>query len=149
LKYDRFALDEEGLRGGNGLRLDHIGIVVENLDNALHFFTETLKATVLSRKENSGGRALDIAFVETDGTVYELMHPHGPDTNFYTFLNEHGPGLHHIAFSVGEIGQATEQLVEFGVGLEGGVNVNEERFMQWLDPKTTLGIGMQLIQRRS
>lgn len=130
------------------MRIDHLGIVVENLDEALHFFTVTLKATVLSCERNAGGRPLDIAFVETGGTMYELMHPNGPGTKFFTYLQEHGPGMHHIAFVVDELDQTTKQLTEVGVRLDGEAQGNDHRVLQWLDPKTTLGVGMQLIHRR-
>jgi len=130
-----------------GVRVDHLGLVVADMDEALRFFTQTLKATVLSDEREVGGGPLHIAFVETGGTMYELIHPSGSGSKFYHYLQEHGPGIHHIAFAVDSMDQATAQLLEVGVGLEGSSMPKDGRTLQALNPQATLGIVMQLIQR--
>ena len=83
-------------------RIDHIGVAIDDLDAAIALYEGTLGMPVAHREtvESQGVEAvlLDVG----DGHV-ELLRPLGPDTPIGKFLDNKGPGLHHVAYAVDDI----------------------------------------------
>mgnify|MGYP001019072412 CR=1 FL=1 len=90
-------------------RIDHVGVAVEDLDAALKLYEDALGMPMVHREvvEEQGVEAvlLDVG----DGHV-ELLRPLGPDTPVGKYLAKKGPGLHHVAYAVGDIKSTLEQL---------------------------------------
>lgn len=97
-------------------RIDHIGVAVENLDEALETYANGLAMPVVHREtvEEQGVEAilLDVG----EGHV-ELLAPLGPDTPVGKYLAKKGPGLHHVAYQVEQIEPVLAALKASGMRL--------------------------------
>lgn len=96
------------------MRLDHIGIAVENLENALKIYSETLGFKLIKIMElpNEG---MKIAILNSGNTELELIEPLREDTAVGKFLNKRGSGIHHICFSVPRFDAKIEDLEAKGL----------------------------------
>ena len=97
-------------------QVDHIGMVVASIDEAIAFYQQ---AYGLSEWERISlpERMADIAVLHLPGTIVELIAPTDERAAFAKFLRERGPGLHHIAYRVENVDAALATLVERGVPL--------------------------------
>ncbi len=97
-------------------RIDHIGVAVEQLDDALQLYRDRFELDVAHREvvEEQGVEAvlLDVG----EGHV-ELLAPLSPDTPVGRFLAKSGPGLHHVAYQVSDIDGTLEELRAAGLRL--------------------------------
>lgn len=97
-------------------RIDHIGVAVEDLDDALKTYADGLAMPVVHREtvEEQGVEAilLDVG----EGHV-ELLAPLGPDTPVGKYLAKKGPGLHHVAYQVEDIEAVLAALKASGMRL--------------------------------
>lgn len=95
-------------------KVDHIGIAVNSIDEALKFFRDTL-GLELENTEEVADQKVRIAFLPVGETHVELLEPTGPDSNVAKFIEGKGEGIHHIAFNVDDIDAALAALREKGV----------------------------------
>lgn len=98
------------------MRLDHVGIAVESIDAVLPFYREQLGLTVVHREEVPGQK-VRVAFLGSpkgEGSLIELLEPTEPEGPVASFLNNRGPGLHHVAFETDGIEHAMERLKAAG-----------------------------------
>ena len=128
-------------------RIDHVGVATEDLEGALALYEGTFGMPVAHREtvESQGVEAvlLDVG----DGHV-ELLRPLGPDTPVGKYLAKKGPGLHHVAYAVGDIDEALGKLKEAGVDLidaEPRVGIRDSR-VAFLHPKATGGVLTELVE---
>jgi methylmalonyl-CoA/ethylmalonyl-CoA epimerase len=98
------------------LNLDHVGIAVKNLDEALHGYRDRYRVEPLYR-ERVQAQGVEEAMIPVGGSFIQLLEPLGPDTPVGRFLDRHGEGLHHIAFVVASIDLALEHLAASGARL--------------------------------
>jgi len=89
-------------------KIDHIGIVVKNLDKAIQVYSKALGLKV-KRIERSDEFNVRIAFLPVGGVFVELLEPIGPGM-IRDFLRKHGEGLHHICYGVSDIHRALEKI---------------------------------------
>jgi methylmalonyl-CoA/ethylmalonyl-CoA epimerase len=94
-------------------RVNHLGVIVEDLDEAVRSFTEHLGLT-LDHIEPYGDE-LEIAFLPCGATLVELIEPRTQAGSNADYLKEHGPGIQHVAFEVGDLEAALSELAERGV----------------------------------
>jgi len=94
-------------------RLNHLGVVVDDLAASIEHFSEVL-GLPLERIEEHGSE-LDIAFLPCGDTQVELISPRRPDGFTGGYLAEHGPGIQHVAFEVEDLEAALQELAERGV----------------------------------
>jgi methylmalonyl-CoA/ethylmalonyl-CoA epimerase len=101
-------------------RLNHVAIVVPDLEAARRIYRDTLGATV-SEAQDFPAHGVSVVFVELPNTKIELMHPLGPDSPVRNFL-ERNPsgGIHHICMEVDDIFAARDRLNEKGARILGG-----------------------------
>ena len=97
-------------------RLDHVGIAVTNIEEALAVFRRLLDAPDAPIIE-APDRGLRAAFIAQGQTRIELLQSTNPDGPLGRFIAERGAGLHHIAFQVDDIQAKLAQLQELGVPL--------------------------------
>jgi methylmalonyl-CoA epimerase len=97
-------------------KLDHIGVAVENFDDALKFYQTQLGLT-LTGIEDIPDQMVRTAFLQLNDTNIELLVPTDPKSPIKKFLSKHGKGIHHIAFEVDDINKALEELKNQGVRL--------------------------------
>ena len=87
-------------------KIDHIGIVVKDLEKAIGLYSEAfdLKPEPI---ETMAELNLKLVFFPVGESTVELIQPTG--TGMYQdFLEEHGEGIHHICYKVGDINNALE-----------------------------------------
>jgi methylmalonyl-CoA/ethylmalonyl-CoA epimerase len=98
------------------LNLDHVGIAVRNLDEAIDRYRERYRVEPLYR-ETVERQGVEEAMIPVGGSYIQLLQPLGPDTPVGRFLDRNGEGLHHIAFAVASIDAALEHLAAGGARL--------------------------------
>jgi methylmalonyl-CoA/ethylmalonyl-CoA epimerase len=96
--------------------IHHVGLAVENLDGALDTYERLFGATIeqRSRVEEQGVEAASIRVGESR---LELLGALGEDTPVGRFLAKRGPGMHHVAYEVEDIGAALAHLANEGAEL--------------------------------
>jgi methylmalonyl-CoA/ethylmalonyl-CoA epimerase len=96
--------------------VDHIGFVVADVEQAIAFYGEAFGLTEWERIAQPERHA-DIAAARLGGALIELIAPTSDAAAFAKFLREKGPGMHHIAYRVDDIGAALAELSARGVPL--------------------------------
>ena len=97
-------------------RIDHIGIAVEDLDEAIVFYRDRLGLT-LQTVEEIPSRGLKIAFFKIGEVLIELLAPLGDGSEISKFLAKRGPGIHHMALATDDMAVDTHRLRRQGVRL--------------------------------
>ena len=98
-------------------RLNHVAIVVPDLEAATRTYETTLGARV-SAPQALPEHGVTTVFVELDNTKIELLHPLGDDSPIAKFLERNASGgMHHVCYEVDDIDAAVTQLVEQGARL--------------------------------
>jgi methylmalonyl-CoA/ethylmalonyl-CoA epimerase len=95
-------------------RIDHVAIAVADLEAAVALFEKILGRKV-SRRELVSGQSVETAAFDMDGTSIELIEGKGEDSTVRKFVAKRGPGLHHIALVVDDIGRALSDLEAKGL----------------------------------
>lgn len=108
------------LPAGTAGFVDHIGIAVEDLDQALVLYRD-LMGLELERVEEVPSEQVKVAMLKLDRTGavghVELLAPMSDDCNIAKFIAKKGPGLHHIAFAARDIESVMERCREAGLQL--------------------------------
>jgi len=126
--------------------VSHIGIAVEDLEEARTFFKEKLG---IDSAEHEGFRDLIFSFAEVGGTNLEFLQSIDPEGVIAKFIKKRGQGVHHIALEVDDIQKELDSLKEKGVQL-----INERPYLNahkelvaFIHPKSTFGVLIELIQK--
>jgi methylmalonyl-CoA/ethylmalonyl-CoA epimerase len=97
-------------------RIDHIAIVVDDIDLALDFWRDTLGLD-LAHVEAVDEQQSAVAFLPTGDSEVELVKPTTDTSGVARFLAKRGPGLHHICFEVDDIDATLRALKARGARL--------------------------------
>ena len=84
------------------IRIDHIAVLVENLEGPLSFWSDALGIELHHTKDVPAEMA-QIAFLPVGGSEIELVRPTSSDSGLARFLEKRGPGMHHICLEVDDI----------------------------------------------
>ena len=128
--------------------IDHLGIAVENLDQASKFY-ESVGLTA-THHETVEQEKVRVAMLPAGDSRIELLEPSTPDSTIAKFLEKRGPGLHHVALRVPDLNAAVERLRASGARL-----LNEPRpgagghLYVFVHPASTGGVLLELIQENS
>jgi methylmalonyl-CoA epimerase len=96
--------------------LDHIGIAVANLDEALAFYRDALGLEIEAPEEVPSQR-VRAHFIPVGDSALELLEATAEDSPIAKYVARRGPGLHHITLRVDDIRAALAQLKARGVRL--------------------------------
>jgi len=96
--------------------LDHIGIAVGDLAQALAFYRDALGLEV-EAPEDVPSQRVRVHFVPVGEATLELLEPTSPDSPIATFIEKRGPGVHHITLRVDDLHAALARLKARGVRL--------------------------------
>jgi len=99
-----------------GLKLHHIGIVVQNINESLEEISNFLSFESTSLPTLVGSQKVNICFLKTSNVYIELIEPADPDSPIISFVKE-GGGFHHLCFEVDDIQQEIDKMVENGARL--------------------------------
>jgi methylmalonyl-CoA/ethylmalonyl-CoA epimerase len=97
-------------------RIHHVGIAVMDLDESIRLYSASLGAELVDRQVNEK-EGLEAAFLRTGDGEVELMGATRPESPVGKFLAKRGPGLHHVAYGVTDIGRALAEAREAGCEL--------------------------------
>ena len=122
------------------MRVDHIAIAVNNVDEALKNYQKILNVnhleieTVLHEK-------VKVAMLELEDTRIELMEPTAPDSPISKFLAERGEGIHHIAITADDIEKDVARARSQGMRMLGEIRSGSYgRKITFIHPKSLHGV---------
>jgi methylmalonyl-CoA/ethylmalonyl-CoA epimerase len=125
-------------------RLDHIGIAVSSIDDALGIY----RALGLSesKREEVTSQGVITAFLPLGDTKLELLQPIGPDSPIAKFLAKRGPGVHHLCFEVNDLDGAVNDLKSRGFRMVNEVPVPgaDGKRVAFLHPSAGRGVLIEL-----
>ncbi len=98
------------------LGIHHVGVAVDDLDRALATYVDVLGGTV-EHREALGDQGVEAAAVLVGADRVELLAATGDDTPVGRFVAKRGPGMHHIAYVVDDVGAALHDLAAAGLEL--------------------------------
>lgn len=127
--------------------MDHVGVAVKNLDDAIGVYRDVLGFKLLG-VHVLAERRVKVAFFSTGGeTQIELLEPLGSDSPVAKFLESRGEGIHHIAVKVDDIEKALEELKRKGVILvdEKPRAGAEGKKIAFIHPRSTRGVLLELV----
>ncbi len=130
-------------------KIEHLGIAVENLEDANTLFTKLLgKANY--KVEEVEGEKVATSFFKIGETKIELLEATAETSAIHTFIQKRGKGIHHIAFGVNDIYSEIERLK--GEGFEILNEVPKEgadnKLVCFLHPKSTGGVLVEICQEK-
>ena len=96
--------------------IHHLGVAVEDLDEAVTTY-ERIFGARLEHRETVPDQGVEAASLKVGDGRVELLASLGEETPVGKFLNKHGPGMHHVAYEVADVGAAIDELAEQGVEL--------------------------------
>jgi methylmalonyl-CoA/ethylmalonyl-CoA epimerase len=128
-------------------KINHIGIAVTNLDEALKFYTDAL-GLKLQDIEVVEEQKVKTAIIPVGEAKLELLESTDPEGPIGKFLESKGEGLHHLAFEVENVVDALTTVKDKGVTVidetpRGGV---ENTKIAFLHPKSTRRVLMELTE---
>jgi methylmalonyl-CoA/ethylmalonyl-CoA epimerase len=129
--------------------IEHIGIAVENLEDAIKYYQGVLGMKCYSIEEVVDQK-VKTAFFLVGNTKIELLESTAPDGPIGKFIEKKGQGIHHIAFAVNNATEALKQAEERGVTLIDKVSRKgaEGLNIGFLHPKSTLGVLTELCSKQ-
>ncbi len=89
--------------------LDHVGVAVRSLDQALAFYRDTL-GLVASNPEEVAAEGVRLAFLPVGEARVELLEPLGPESPVGRFLAKRGEGIHHVCLRVEDLDRTLAAL---------------------------------------
>jgi methylmalonyl-CoA/ethylmalonyl-CoA epimerase len=130
------------------LKIDHLGIAVNKIEDGKKFWTDVL-GLEFEGSETVAEQKVTTAFFPVGESEVELLESTAPDGPIAKYIEKRGEGLQHIAFRVENIEAALEELKEKGIRLidekprkgAGGAKI------AFLHPKSTSGVLVELCER--
>ena len=127
--------------------MDHIGVAVEDLDDAIQLYEERL-GMPLQHRETVEEQGVEAVLLGVGESHVELLRPLSPDTAVGRFLAQSGPGLHHVAYGTDDIDSALEAVRGAGLRLideRPRIGIRGSR-VAFLHPKSTGGVLTELVE---
>jgi methylmalonyl-CoA/ethylmalonyl-CoA epimerase len=128
-------------------RVDHLAIVVDDLDQALGFWRDALDLP-LAGTETLPEQQAEVAFLPVGDSQIELVRPTDDQSGVARFLAKRGLGMHHVSFEVDDLAAMLLQLRARGVRL-----INEQpvagaggALVAFVHPESTGGVLVELCQ---
>ncbi|MEZ0581106.1 methylmalonyl-CoA epimerase [Nocardioides sp. MH1] len=129
--------------------IDHVGIAVPDLDEAIAFYTETYGMTVAHEETNEeqGVREAMVRVGDTDSCI-QLLAPLTPESTIGKFLDRSGPGLQQLAYRVADIDAVSATLRERGLRLlyEEPKRGTSNSRVNFIHPKDAGGVLVELVE---
>ena len=128
-------------------RIDHVGIAVRDLDQAIQLYERRLglKATSRQRLESEG---IEVAMIPIGESRIELITPIDPDSKVHKFLQERGEAVHHVAYETDNVEASLRKAGADGAQLLDEVarpGAHGSR-IGFIHPKSVCGVLTELVQ---
>ena len=121
--------------------IEHIGIAVNSLEESIPYFEKILGLECYAIEEVADQK-VRTAFFRVGDTKIELLESTDPEGPIGKFLEKKGPGVHHLAFAMENVGEALQQAEDQGIRLidkeprKGAEGLK----IGFLHPKSTQGV---------
>ena len=128
-------------------KIEHLGIAVKNLDEAIPLYEKLLQTTCY-KTESVSSEGVNTAFFQIGDSKIELLEASDQNSPIAKFLAKRGEGFHHVAFEVDNIEEELARLQKLDFILlhlspkEGADN----KRIAFLHPKSTMGMLIELCQ---
>src|SRR5215212_102669 len=138
-----------GLPAGLFTTIDHVGIAVPDLDEALDFYARTYGVRSVHEETNDEQGVREAMLAVGDGeTRIQLLAPLTPESTIAKFIGRSGPGLQQLAFRVDDVESAAATLRERGLRLlydqpKRGTSGSRVNFVH---PKDAGGVLVELVE---
>jgi methylmalonyl-CoA/ethylmalonyl-CoA epimerase len=128
-------------------QIDHVGVAVEDMDEAISLYRDRLGMPLLHR-ERVEQFGVDAALLGIGDAHVELLEPAVSDSPVGEFLERRGPGMHHLAYRTDDIDSALESVRASGLELiderpRTGIRGTRVAFVH---PKSAGGVLMELVE---
>jgi methylmalonyl-CoA/ethylmalonyl-CoA epimerase len=131
------------------LAIDHVGIAVHDLDEAIAFYETTFGMHVVHEETNEeqGVREAMVA-VGDSGSCLQLLAPLSPQSTIAKFLDRSGPGLQQLAYRVSDVEAVSAVLRERGVRLlyDAPRRGTSDSRINFVHPKDAGGVLVELVE---
>jgi methylmalonyl-CoA/ethylmalonyl-CoA epimerase len=129
--------------------IEHIGIAVTNLEQAISFYEKVLGLKCYNIEEVADQK-VRTAFFQVGQTKLELLQSTDPAGPIGKFIEKKGEGIHHIAFSVEKIEEQLKHAADMGIAL---IDSKPRKGAEGLDiaflhPKATSGVLIELCEKK-
>jgi methylmalonyl-CoA/ethylmalonyl-CoA epimerase len=128
-------------------KIDHVAIVVEDMENALSFWRDALGLELHELRDVPAEKS-QVAFMPVSDTELELVMPTTDDSGIAKYLAKRGQGMHHLCLEVDDLLGMLAQLKAKGVRL-----INEEprtsadgKIYAFIHPESACGVLVELYQ---
>jgi methylmalonyl-CoA epimerase len=130
------------------MKIDHLGIAVRSLDDALGFYQNALGLTLAAR-ESVEDQGVNIAFLPVGESRIELLEPFSADTPVGRFIGKRGEGLHHICYEVEDLAAKLDEVIAAGAKvLDGYPRAGAGgKLVAFLHPASANGVLVELVQK--
>jgi methylmalonyl-CoA epimerase len=128
-------------------RIDHTGVAVDDLDAAIKLYRDVLGMPLVHR-EVVTEQGVEAVLLDVGEGHVELLSPLGEETPVGRFLAARGPGLHHVAYAVGDIEATLAELAGKGIELideTPRTGIRQSR-VAFLHPRSTGGVLTEIVQ---
>jgi methylmalonyl-CoA/ethylmalonyl-CoA epimerase len=127
-------------------KINHVAVVVADIETSLGFWRDALGLDLHHVEDVPSQKAM-VAFLPTGESEVELVQPTAEGTGAAKFLNERGPGMHHLCFEVDDLNGMMTNLREKGVRLINETPVElEGRRLIFIHPKSANGVLVELYE---
>ncbi len=129
------------------MKIDHIGIAVKNLEEAIKTYEKLLNKPCYKR-EVVEGQNVETAFFKTGESKVELLGATSPDSVIEKFISKKGQGIHHIALEVEDLEKEMKRLQNEGFTLlnETPQKGADNKRIVFLHPKDNHGVLVELCE---
>ena len=130
--------------------IDHVGIAVPDMDEAIAFYRDVLGLELYHEETNDAQGVREAMMRPPGGTgaAVQLLAPLGPDTTIGKFLDRKGPGVQQVAYRVSDIDACTDALRAKGLRVmyENAVPGTANSRANFVHPKDTGGVLIELVE---
>ena len=129
------------------LRIDHVAMVVEDLEASLTFWRDGL-GLELTHIEDVPAEQSQVAFLPVGASEVELVNPTSDDSGLKRYLEKRGPGMHHLCLEVDDIEGMLKHLKDHGIQLinETPANGLGGKRYAFIHPKSANGVMVELYE---
>ena len=131
------------------MTVDHIGVAVRSIDQALEFYRDALGVEPAHRTVVAHEK-VEAAMLPTGESRIELLQPTAEDSVIARFIERRGEGMHHLALKVDDVEAAAEAVRQSGRRLVvDRVQIGAEGYKYvFVHPSETGGVLLELVERR-
>ena len=128
-------------------KIDHVALVVDDMDKALSFWQDAL-GIPLDHQEEIPREQSAIAFLPIGDSEIELVQPTSDDSGIAKYLQKRGPGMHHLCLEVDDIEAIIAQLKAKDIRLihEEAVIAESGKKYAFIHPKAAFGVLVELYE---